>query len=55
MLDFVTRRGERVVIPNTYFHIAKERREPVLALMKDAGCRSVNDAIDHSTLAGDSM
>lgn len=40
-LSFTTRRGEHVKIPNTYFHIQRERREPLLQLMHQHGCRSV--------------
>lgn len=40
-LSFTTRRGEHVKIPNTYFHIQRERREPLLQLMQQHGCRSV--------------
>lgn len=38
-LKFTSRRGEDVSIPNTYFHIPRERREALLGLMHEHGCR----------------
>jgi hypothetical protein len=40
-LKFTSRRGEDVSIPNTYFHIPRERREALLGLMHEHGCRCV--------------
>ena len=39
--SFITHRGDEVSIPNTYFHIPRERREKILELMHKYGSRCV--------------
>lgn len=37
--SFTTKAGNRVSIPNTYFHLPRARREEILELMRQYGSR----------------